>query len=234
MRIVHFLAHHDYIGPGQLGEDVAALDHETRVHCLWEGHESLAKIAPTQPLVVLGGTMNAYADADHPWLPAVRGLLRERVTAPAPTLGICLGHQLAAVALGGQVEVAASAGEERGLTVLQWIPATSSTGGDQLDGAEILGRPPVVFSDHADAVSEVPPGARVWARSAKYPQVMTVGNLLSVQFHPEINEDVVAAWFREREPHRYDDFLAQYRAQAHLLGDTCRRLAGWLTSYEYC
>lgn len=230
MRTVHFLSHQDYIGPGQLGEDVATLGHEPHVHHLWETPDSLAEIAPTDALVVLGGTMNAYADAQNPWLPAVRALLRERVAAPVPTLGICLGHQLAAVALGGRVEVAAAAGEERGLTALRWTPPTTGAAGERLDAAQILGCPAVVFSDHADAVTQIPAGAQVWAHSNKYPQVMTAGNLLSVQFHPEMNEDVVATWFREREPERYRDFLAQYRAQAALLGDTCLRLAKWLVS----
>ena len=55
--------------------------------------------------VVLGGPMGANDDAQHPWLAPVKELVREARDVGLPTLGICLGHQLVAVALGGSVVV---------------------------------------------------------------------------------------------------------------------------------
>src|SRR5262245_8193260 len=55
-------------------------------------------------LVVMGGEMGAQDDEKAPWLPAARDLIRAAAAARVPTLGICLGHQLCAVALGGTVE----------------------------------------------------------------------------------------------------------------------------------
>ena len=54
-------------------------------------------------MLVLGGAMGAYDDADHPWLTDVKQLVRAAVADGMPVLGICLGHQLVAVALGGEV-----------------------------------------------------------------------------------------------------------------------------------
>jgi len=59
-------------------------------------------------VIVLGGHMSAYDDDLAPWLPAVRDLLATSVADGVPTLGICLGAQLLAVACGGTVEVAAA------------------------------------------------------------------------------------------------------------------------------
>ncbi len=57
-------------------------------------------------LLVMGGAMGAYDDDAAPWLPATRDLLRAAVAQQVPTLGICLGGQLLAAALGGQVKPA--------------------------------------------------------------------------------------------------------------------------------
>ncbi|MDO5722156.1 MAG: hypothetical protein Q4P06_06415 [Actinomycetaceae bacterium] len=286
MHAVHFIQHQSHIGPGQLAVDLAQLGARVRVHRAWEGPETLATIPDSDSLVVLGGNMNAYADEDAPWLPQVRDLLARRVCVPSPTLGICLGHQLLAVATGGKVEVGASLGEERGLTAIGWdpaanvatgapdadsLPATAASDADSLpatgardagsypataetttrvssgapstptgaasqglgaglDAAAILGRPSVVFSDHADAVAQIPAAGLVWARSNRYPQVMTVGNVLSVQFHPEVNEDLLAQWYREREPQAYPAALAVYRTQSAALNATCRALSHWLAT----
>ncbi len=51
-------------------------------------------------LVVLGGHVSAYDDARAPWLPALRETLVAAATQGVPTLGICLGAQLLAVAGG--------------------------------------------------------------------------------------------------------------------------------------
>src|SRR5688500_7562104 len=52
-------------------------------------------------LVVLGGSMAAWDGTVAPWLPDTRALVRAAEASAVPTLGICLGHQLAAMALGG-------------------------------------------------------------------------------------------------------------------------------------
>ncbi len=54
-------------------------------------------------LVVLGGYMGAADDDRHPWLAPTRSLLARAVEDGVPTLGVCLGHQMLAVALGGVV-----------------------------------------------------------------------------------------------------------------------------------
>ena len=65
-------------------------------------------------LIVLGGPMDAYDDEVAPWLPSVRELLLSAIDDGVPTIGICLGAQLLAVAAGGKVERGA-AGPEIGL-----------------------------------------------------------------------------------------------------------------------
>src|SRR4051794_2041706 len=64
-------------------------------------------------LIVLGGPMGAMDDDRAAWLPAVRSLLATAVDDGVPTLGICLGAQMLAVAAGGEV-LRGTAGPEIG------------------------------------------------------------------------------------------------------------------------
>jgi len=136
-------------------------------------------------LVVLGGPMGAYDDEDAPWLPATRALLATAVDDGVPTLGICLGAQLLAVAAGGEVQ-RGSSGPELGLGTVD-VPT-----GDQLLTA---GTMPVV-QWHYDTVTRLPDGAELLASSAAYAvQAFRVGDVAwGLQFHVEATVDMVRDW----------------------------------------
>jgi GMP synthase (glutamine-hydrolysing) len=156
-------------------------------------------------LVVLGGRMNAYADDDAPWLPAVRSLLADAVAADLPTLGICLGAQLLAVAGGGVVQVAAPPGREAGVVDVHWRaaalhdpvlgPLVRDAGADRDDDVERPACATALVSMHSDAVIELPAGAQWLAWSATYPyQAFRWGSALGVQFHPEASPSLAVRW----------------------------------------
>jgi GMP synthase (glutamine-hydrolysing) len=136
-------------------------------------------------LIVLGGPMGANDDADAGWLPAVRDLLRTAVDDGVPTLGICLGAQLLAVACGGEVERGRH-GPELGL-------------GDvvvkQSDALLSAGTLPVV-QWHFDTVTRLPAAATLLASSTTYDvQAFRVGEVAwGLQFHVEATPAMVATW----------------------------------------
>ncbi|WP_418275938.1 type 1 glutamine amidotransferase [Isoptericola jiangsuensis] len=156
-------------------------------------------------LVVLGGQMNAYADDVAPWLPAVRALLAEAVAAGLPTLGICLGAQLLAVAGGGSVAIAAPPGREAGVVDVFWRaealqdpvlgPVVRAAGAHDATDVDGPGCSTPVVSMHADAVIEPPSGARWLGWSQTYPyQAFRWGSALGVQFHPEASPSLAVRW----------------------------------------
>lgn len=149
---------------------------------------------PAEGLIVLGGQMSAYDDGVAPWLPAVRSLLAAAVADATPTLGICLGAQLLAVACGGRVEVGAAPGRESGVVDVRWL---SSAADDPLVSG--LPDPFPGPSMHADAVESLPSGAVLLGSSAMYPhQAFRVGAAAwGVQFHPEVSEPTFAGWAAE-------------------------------------
>ncbi|MFI2753177.1 type 1 glutamine amidotransferase [Cellulomonas sp. P22] len=149
-------------------------------------------------LIVLGGPMSAYDDVVAPWLPATRALLSASVDAGLPTLAICLGAQLLAVARGGRVQVGAPPGHEGGVIDVRWRPEAT---GDRLVGALAADaaaherRSTPMPSMHADAVVELPVGAVWLAASATYPyQAYRVGSAWGVQFHPEAGAQTLRTW----------------------------------------
>ncbi len=182
-------------------------------------------------LVVLGGHMNAYDDEAAPWLPALRTLLAQAAAAGIPTLGVCLGAQLLAVATGGHVQVAAPPGPEAGLVDLWWRPEAAS---DALVGPLVAGLPgagdrkvsaqPTL---HSDAVVDLPPGAVWLASSNQYPyQAFRVGSAWGLQFHPEASATTLRDWATWDGTVDTEAILAAYAAREDELVATGAVLAG--------
>ncbi|HEY5846536.1 MAG TPA: type 1 glutamine amidotransferase [Microlunatus sp.] len=143
-------------------------------------------------VVVLGGDMGAYDDATHPWLSATKELLREAVRIELPTLGICLGHQLLAVATGGAVERVV--GDQQGGSCT--IVSTAEAAADPLFVVLRSGSPSVQWNH--DVVSELPPAAVVLARTEAGIQALRVGpRAWGLQSHPEVDVETVRLWAQE-------------------------------------
>ncbi len=136
-------------------------------------------------LVVMGGPMGATDDAAHPGLAAERALLRDCVQADVPVLGVCLGMQLLAVALGA--DLLPGHGTEIG-----YGPPLEPVGDHPV--LDPLGPDPRVLHWHCDAV-DLPPGATLLARTPSTPvQAFAAGSALGLQFHIEVDRPLLGTW----------------------------------------
>ena len=115
-----------------------------------------------------------------------------------PVLGICLGHQLAAVALGGVVETN-SRGQTFGLRTLGWTPDAHL---DPLMSTVATPRRGVHW--HDDVVTDVPEGTVVLAQAegVEVQAARFAPTVWGVQHHPEVEADLIRPWaVADRELH---------------------------------
>ena len=140
-------------------------------------------------VIILGGPIGVYDDQDYPFIKHELHLLQQRLKVDAPTLGICLGAQLMARALGAKVYPGTD--KEIG-----WFPIKLTTAGETSPLRYLAQPEEAVLHWHGDTF-DLPEGAVHLASSEKYPnQAFTWGNLgLALQFHPEVTKKGLERWF---------------------------------------
>ncbi len=179
--------------PGWVGEWLVEAGCPVDVRRPYRDEDLPADLTGHRGMVVLGGSMDAYADERHPWLADVKQLVRRAAEEGVPTLGICLGHQLAAVALGGAVHTNPQ-GQQIGVVEVGWTEAAAD---DLLLGAVADARISVQWNN--DIVSIPPVGTEILARTpaGEIQAARFAPTVWGVQSHPEAGEDVVSAWVED-------------------------------------
>ena len=144
----------------------------------------------TSLMVVLGGPIGAYDDALFPHLNPLLAMLEKRIEAGLPTIGICLGAQLIARALGARVYPAAQ-------KELGWKPLTLTDAGraSALRHLEVDGKSTPVLHWHGDTF-DLPAGATLLASTDVCAnQAFSWGDhVLGLQCHPEVLVDRFESW----------------------------------------
>jgi GMP synthase (glutamine-hydrolysing) len=155
------------------------------------GLDDLSAMDPLAPdlLVVLGGPIGAMDEGAYPFLGDEVRLLERRLEAGRPTLGVCLGAQLMARALGAAVYPAAA--KEIGWGPVQLTSAGQRSCLRHLD--EAAGR---VLHWHGDTF-DIPAGAMRLASTEVCPhQAFSYGpHALALQFHLEVEAPSLERWF---------------------------------------
>ena len=155
-----------------------------------DGGEPIPSLAGYDALWVMGGPMDVWEEERYPWLVDEKAVIREAVSERGmPFLGICLGHQLLADALGG--EVAPMAQPAVGILDVELTPAGRSD--------PLLAGLPQGFKClqwHGAEVVEPPPDATVLAGSSLCAvQALRVGeNAYGLQYHVELTASTVSEW----------------------------------------
>jgi GMP synthase-like glutamine amidotransferase len=181
---VRYLQHADGEGPGAIEEWAVAHGHRLDGTHLYRG-DPLPQPGDFDLLVVLGGGMNVSDEHRVPWLAAEKRFLRAAVQGDAPVLGICLGSQLLADALGAAVH--ANPEPEIG-----WFPVARTT--ETSPAFAGFPRRAVVFHWH-EQTWDLPPGAvRLASSAACAGQAFAYRDrVIGLQFHPEMTPAIAGA-----------------------------------------
>ncbi len=193
-----------------LGDALDRRGIEWRIIRLHEG-DALPDPGDAAGVAVMGGAMGAYEDDEYPFLVAEKRFLAACAAAGVPVLGICLGCQLLADALGGRAYLADAAE-----VLFAPIDLTVEGRGDPTVAA-LDGRPVVRF--HRDTF-DLPDGATLLASAGGFAQAFRSGSAVGLQPHPEVTAAILAGWLADGAARQMaieagtdpDDFVDTFRA----------------------
>jgi GMP synthase-like glutamine amidotransferase len=152
--------------------------------------ESIPSLDNYDGLWVMGGPMDVWEEEKYPWLIKEKHFIKEAViTSGVPYLGLCLGHQLLAEALGGSVGPA----QKPEIGVMKVQLTETGACGVFFDG---LPEEFKCLQWHSSEVTRLPSDAEVLSSSpACVAQALKWGTrAYSVQFHLEVEDDTVKNW----------------------------------------
>lgn len=169
----------DFMAEDGIVWDAVELDEGERIPPL-DGYDAL---------LVMGGPMDTWQEDTYPWLVDEKRAIRAAIAIGMPYLGVCLGHQLLADALGGSVRRA----PEPEIGILD--VALTATGRADPFCAGLTPRF-AALQWHSYEVDRLPPAGRTLASSpACAKQAIGVGaNAYGVQYHVELTEATVPEW----------------------------------------
>ena len=160
--------------------------HEVDLHA----GEKIPELRDYDALWVMGGSMNVWEEDKYPWLIDEKEAIRQAVKdLKMPFLGICLGHQLLAEALGGKAEKA----DNHEVGLFEITPTIEGQNHPLLNGFDSSEK---WVNVHLVEVTEAPQGSRILASSNQcMNHIMQVSeNAYSCQFHPEVCSHTFEGW----------------------------------------
>ncbi|MEA4927032.1 MAG: type 1 glutamine amidotransferase [Syntrophomonadaceae bacterium] len=176
-------------GPGLLEPGFINKGWEVDIRCMdTPGIKLPENLDEYQAFIILGGPMGAYEEGRYPYLFKIQELIREAVLHKVPTVGICLGGQLIARALGA--DVGPNPVKEIGWSLVRLLPEGQAN-------PLFAHLPPMisVFQWHGDTFA-LPRGAVLLASGEDcHNQAFVYGdNVWALQFHLEVTPAMIASW----------------------------------------
>lgn len=185
---VLILQHAPWEQPGRILASLEDLNLETTtLSIVDEKKPDLPDFDEVAGLVIMGGPMGATDFDKHPGLKAEAKLARAAIAVGKPVLGVCLGHQIIATALGAKLMRGAA--PEIGFGPIKRV--------DKHEYFSMWDKQIDVLHWHSDVVT-LPEGAQLLARSADTKvQAFRMGSALGLQFHLEVNGALLEQWLEE-------------------------------------
>ncbi|MCX7964298.1 MAG: type 1 glutamine amidotransferase [Candidatus Sumerlaea chitinivorans] len=178
------LQHVEFEGPAAIYEWANSRGHGLEILRMNSGG-TMPALKEWDGLIVLGGPMSVHDESTIPWMHIEKDFLRQAVSAGKRVLGICLGAQLLAEVLGGEVRRAPS-------REIGWFPITWTK--EALRSPLVAGFPPTILAFHWHGeMFSIPKDAVALASSAACPHqgFWYPPHVLALQFHLEATTESI-------------------------------------------
>ena len=184
------LTHVPFEDLGSLRPVLESRGFRIRTFHAFQARRERGQIADCDLLIVMGGPIGVYEQEAYPFLKDEIEAIGARLEADRPVLGICLGAQLIAAALGARVYPGAAGAE------IGWKPIQAAGAEIPRWFAPLLKDGLKVLHWHGDTFG-LPAGAQRLAKTDLYEnQAFAVGkNALALQFHPEVTAEGLESWY---------------------------------------
>ncbi|MHA6531423.1 type 1 glutamine amidotransferase [Paenibacillus sp. BAC0078] len=212
MRI-HYLQHVHFEGPGRIDEWARNNSHEQAITMLYD-QPRLPSLSEFDLLVVLGGPMGVYEESDYPWLKVEKQFIKEAIKARKLVLGICLGAQLIAEAIGGEVY-------KNDLKEIGWFPVKLTDGAGESAFFRHFPQEFTPFHWHGDTF-RLPAEAQKLALSLGCANQAYVydEHVIGLQFHLESSRESIQQLIKHGEDELEEGIYIQKPAEMLAQGGT--------------
>jgi GMP synthase-like glutamine amidotransferase len=185
MRI-HYLQHVSFENPGSILVWAQNNGHEVSKTLLYQD-EALPAQSDFDWLVVMGGPMNIYEEEDYPWLLREKSFIQAAIAGGKVVIGLCLGGQLIADVIGGQVT-------KNHCREIGWFPVRFSEAARKSPLFSFFPPEPMVFQWHGDTFSVLPEEAELVAanEACGHQAFVYRGRVFGFQFHLENTLPIIA------------------------------------------
>ncbi len=194
-------------GPGTIEDFLKEKGMAYSILDIHDCHAEIPDIRDHSHLVVMGGPMSVYNINEHEYLSLEAALIRVFIKSKKPVLGICLGAQMIAYAIGANVY--AGNRPEVGWDKVEITPEGME---DPIISSISVNNEPVaeVFQWHGDTF-DLPKNSIRLASSATYPnQAFRYKDCVyGIQFHIEVTPEMVREWFAAGKGDRIDTMFKQ-------------------------
>lgn len=183
---------------------------------VFENGYQLPELRDFTHLIIMGGPMGAYEEKEYPFLGEEKVLIRRAVKNNIPVLGICLGAQLIANALGGEVYPYK---QEIG-----WYRVSKESNGSLTKN---LPQTMMTFQWHNDTF-ELPTSATLLYTGEEVKnQAFVLRNAVGLQFHIEVSPELIRSWMKEEKSiskEKKNEILSELGGHVQEMNHNCRKL----------
>ncbi|HDH04456.1 MAG TPA: hypothetical protein ENH01_01905 [Nitrospirae bacterium] len=194
-------------GPGTIEDYLKGKDIPYSILEIFDCKAEIPDLKEFTHLVVMGGPMAVYESDEHAFLSYERAIIRVFIKSGRPVLGICLGAQMIADALGAKVYPGGT--QEVGWHNVDLTPegmqdpSLSTLSVDKASYAE-------VFQWHGDTFDLPEKAVRISSSEAYRNQAFRYGgNVYALQFHIEVTPEIIREWFKDEKGVDIDKMLQQ-------------------------